>query len=163
MEQDAHPESPDYVSPEEDRDDRMEEECAEVSESRESNEEDQDEVLPASPIAEPPKEEPVPDVPPVSVEKVDDKVTYHPVPLEQKEVAIQRLVLILTIEEQEVKKPVSDAQGGDNIVQSLSFCGILGKVQPLQSIKKTFLQLFKRTSLQSIKKTSLQSLKKAFL
>ena len=114
MEQDAHPESPDYVSPEEDRDDRMEEECAEVSESRESNEEDQDEVLPASPIAEPPKEEPVPDVPPVSVEKVDNKVTYHPVPLEQKEVAIQRLVLILTIEEQEVKKSVSDAQGGDN-------------------------------------------------
>ena len=76
-------------------------------------------------------------------------MTYNPVPLEQKEVAIQRLVLILTIEEQEVKKPF--------------FRGILGKVHPLQSIKKTFLQLFKRTSLQSIKKTSLQSLKKAFL
>ena len=32
--------------------------------------------------------------------KALNKVAYHPVPLEQKEVAIQRLVLILPIEEQ---------------------------------------------------------------
>ena len=66
----------------------------------------------------------------LSEEKVDDKVAYHPVPLEQKEVAIQRLVLILPIEEQEVNKPVSNAPGGDKIVQSLSFRGIQGDVHP---------------------------------
>ena len=76
-------------------------------------------------------------VPSVSEEKVDDEVAYHPVPLEQKEVAIPRLVLILPIEEQEVNKPVSDARGGDKIVQSLSFRGIQGEVHPPSSQTRT--------------------------
>ena len=60
--------------------------------------------------------------------KAQIRVAYHPVPLEQKEVAIQQLVLIMPVEEQTGEKQVaSDAQGGVNQVQSLSFCGIQGQ------------------------------------
>merc|ERR1711951_288074 len=65
-----------------------------------------------------------------SFRKALNKVAYHPVPLDLKEVAIQRLVLILPTEEQEVNKPVSDVSGGDKNVQSLSFRGIQVEVHP---------------------------------
>ena len=93
--------------------------------------------------------------------KAHNRVAYHPMPLEQKEVAIQRLVLILPIEEQGVKEQAaSDAQGGDNSVQSFSFHGIQGQVHPLQSMTKSSLQSMTKSSLQSMKKTFLQTIKK---
>lgn len=89
-------------------------------------------------------------------------MTYHPVPLEQKEVAIQRLVLILPIEEQEVNKPVSDAPGVIKLCSPFPFVGYRAKYTPLQSIKKASHQLIKMTFLQPIKKTFPPSLRKTF-
>ena len=69
--------------------------------------------------------------------KAQNRVTYPPVPLEHKEVAIQQLVLIMPVEEQTgEEQDTSDAQGGVNHVQSLSYRGIQGQVQGPSPVKQ---------------------------
>ena len=118
------------------------------------------------------KEEPIPDVLPMSDEKVDNKMAYHPVPLDHKEIAIQRLVLILPIEEQEVSEPVSDARGVIKLCSPCPFVGYRAKYTPLQSNKNLQsnenlqsirnLQLTKKASLQLPRKTFFKPIKRTF-